>query len=82
MTEAQTRASVREILLAGWPGRFDDAGLDDDVMLGEDGLGLDSIDVVEFLLGCEEALGGPGTQELLLGGPISLRTVVAHFSAA
>jgi len=76
-----TAAAVREVLLSHWPGRFEPERLGDDVSLGEDGLGLDSIEIVELLLACEEELGGPVTEDLLKEGTIDIGKVVAHFSA-
>jgi acyl carrier protein len=76
-----TAAVVREILLSQWPGRFDPEHLGDNVSLGEDGLGLDSIEIVELLLACEEQLEGPVTEELLEEGAIDIGKLVAHFAA-
>jgi acyl carrier protein len=76
-----TAEAVREILLSQWPGRFEPGQLRDDVSLGEDGLGLDSIEIVELLLACEEQLEGPVTEELLAEGAIDIGALVAHFSA-
>ena len=74
-----TTALAHEVLLARWPGRFDAVAPDDATSLGETGLGLDSIDVVEYLLACEDRFGGPTTEALLAAGPISFGHVVDHF---
>ena len=55
---------------------------DDATSLGETGLGLDSIDIVEYLLACEERFAGPTTDALLGAGPISFGHLVDHFWAA
>ena len=75
-----TAVLVREILLSRWPGRFDPEQLRDHISLGEDGLGLDSIEIVELLLTCEEELEGPVTEELLREGAIDIGTLITHFS--
>jgi acyl carrier protein len=80
---ARTAAVVRDLLTDSWPDRFPDGMLDDeDVLLGEGGLGLDSIDTVEFLLACEEELHGRSTVDLLAAGPLALRGVIDHFAPA
>ncbi|HEY4098730.1 MAG TPA: hypothetical protein VGM33_24620 [Baekduia sp.] len=78
----RTAALVHEVLLDRWPGRFGAAAPDDATSLGETGLGLDSIDVVEYLLACEERFAGPTTDALLAAGPISFGHLVDHFCAA
>jgi len=78
----RTTAVVHETLIGTWPLRFRDHPLPDDALLGSGGLGLDSIDTVEFLLACEERLGGRSTEELLSAGPLHLGDVVDHFSRA
>ena len=77
---ARTTAVVREILVGAWPLRFAEHPLPDDVLVGSGGLGLDSIDTVEFLLACEDRLGGRSTEELLAAGPLRLGAVIDHFA--
>jgi acyl carrier protein len=80
---SRTAAVVRAVLIESWPDRFPEGALvDEDVPLGEGGLELDSIDTVEFLLACEDELGGRFTGDLLAGGPLMLRGVVDHFARA
>lgn len=50
--------------------------------LGDEGLGLDSVDIVEFLLACEAAIGGRPTDELLDRGAIAVGAVIDHFAVA
>jgi hypothetical protein len=78
----RTAALAHEVLLERWPGRFDAMTLDDATSLGETGLGLDSIDVVEYLFACEERFAGPTTEALLAAGPISFGHIVDHFCDA
>ncbi|MEA2442973.1 MAG: hypothetical protein QOJ12_265 [Thermoleophilales bacterium] len=80
---AQTAAIVYEILATRWPGRFRDDQLTDQVPLGAEGLGLDSIEIVEFLLECEERLGGGnGADDLLEAGPISIGDLIGRLANA
>lgn len=68
-------------MLGLWPGRYDEGDLGDEVSLGEGGLELDSIDIVELLLACEAVIGGPSTDALLELGPIEIGVIVDHFAA-
>ncbi len=76
-------AAVRAVILDRWPGRFTDDALEEHLSLGDEGLGLDSIDIVEVLFACEEQLAGNRSAEELLaiGAPITLGGVIDHFSA-
>jgi len=78
----RTTATVHRLLHEHWPDRFGGVELGDALSLGERGLGLDSIDIVEFLLVCEEQLEGRSTEELLTAGPITLGRVIDHFAVA
>jgi len=73
-------AAVRDALIALWPARFGDVAIDEPVSLGDAGLGLDSVDIVEFLLECEDRLGGPSTEGLLAEGPVTVGRVIDHFA--
>jgi acyl carrier protein len=77
-----TVAVVREMVLTRWPGRFAPEMLGDDVPLGEDGLGLDSIELVELALACEERGTGEVDEELLRRQPLTIRHLAAHFGGA
>lgn len=76
---AQIAASIREILLTSWPHRFARDELHDDVSLGEEGLGLDSVEIVEVLLACEESCGVRATEQLFVVVPLTIERVVDHF---
>jgi acyl carrier protein len=78
---AATAATVRKILVSAWPQRFDPAHLDDEVSLGKEGLGLDSVEVVELLLLCEQESGLPLGEELFAVTPLTIRRVADHFAA-
>ena len=72
-----------DVLATGWPGRFNGSRPAEDVSLGDRGLGFDSIEIVEFLLDCEERVGtGPSADALLEAGPISIGRVIDHFTRA
>jgi acyl carrier protein len=74
-------AAVRELILARWPGRFTLEQLGDDVSLGEQGLGLDSIEIVELLLDCDDRFGSTThAEELLEAGPISVGRLIEQLS--
>ncbi|HYC59816.1 MAG TPA: phosphopantetheine-binding protein [Thermoanaerobaculia bacterium] len=60
---------------AARPLSFDE--LSNDVTLGSDGLGLDSIAIAEVLLDCQQKFGVSVTG-LLEGEPLTLRRLVAH----
>jgi acyl carrier protein len=77
-----TAAAVRGLILTRWPGRFGRDRLADDVSLGGDGLGLDSIEIVELLLDCEEQLGSDAgeTETLLESGPVTIGRLIDHLT--
>jgi acyl carrier protein len=63
---AQIAAALYAELASRWPGRFDGVELADDVSLGSDGLGLDSIEIVELMLDLQDGLDGYGDPTALL----------------
>jgi acyl carrier protein len=78
-----TAAMVREIILTRWPGRFAPELLGENVPLGDDGLDLDSIEVVEVVVACEDLLGVEALDEQLVRQePLTISGMVAHFNAA
>lgn len=50
-----------------------DGVADDDDLTGADGVGFDSVRVVELLLGCEERFGVDLPAEELLSTPLTIR---------
>lgn len=58
-----------------------DGALPGDVVLGADGLGLDSIAIAEVLLECEHRFG-VSTLALLEGEPLTLTRLVTHLIAS
>ena len=76
---AQTVIAVRQIITERWPQRFEPDHLDEDCVLGADGLGLDSIEIAEVVLACED-LGSPrASAELFEAGPLTIGKVAEHF---
>lgn len=76
----QTVASVREVIQGAWPHRFADGELRDDVSLGEEGLGLDSVEVVEVVTACEDRFGRAATPALFETIPLTIDLVADHFA--
>jgi hypothetical protein len=81
---SETASVVHDALAALWPGRFDGGRLGEHVSLGEAGLGLDSIEIVELLLACEERVGLPAgrAEALLEAGPVDVGRLIDHLAAA
>ena len=81
-SRTQVAATVYDSLNTLWPGRFDRGTLADDVSLGSDGIGLDSIEIVELLLECEDRLGNGSRAEELLeeAGPVRIGTLIDHLA--
>jgi acyl carrier protein len=74
---ADALAVVREMVTSRWPGRFHGDQLADHVSLGDGGLGLDSIEIVELLLDCEERFGtAADAEELLEAGPVTVGRLI------
>jgi acyl carrier protein len=74
---------VYDVLATRWPGRFGDEQFADRVSLGSEGLGLDSIEIVELVLECEERFGRAGVaEELLEAGPVTLGRLIEHLAQA
>ena len=79
-TRAETAATVRELLLNHLESPRTADELPDELALGDDGLGLDSIAVVEVLLECEERWDISPTA-LIEGPPLRIGDVVDFFAA-
>ena len=74
---------VQEVLDSLWPKRFGDARLDEFQPLGEGGLGLDSIEIVELVLECQGRAGIEGNRadELLERGPLTIGALIDHLGS-
>jgi acyl carrier protein len=70
---------IRRLLLRHLPPVWSESDLADHLPLGADGLGLDSVGLVEFLLDCEKEWGLPFPAELLGQEGLSVGRVIAHF---
>jgi acyl carrier protein len=77
---AEIHEAIRDILLSSWPHRFVPEQLSDETSLGQDGLGLDSIEIVEVLLACEERCGTGLTDALFATPPLTIRHVAEHLA--
>ena len=73
---------IRQTIVAAWPQRFAGEQLDAGTPLGEQGLGLDSVEIVEVLLACEERLGVAAAEALFEQDKLTISWVAAHFAAA
>ena len=72
-----TALVVYKTLATLWPRRFRDDQLAAPVSLGSEGLGLDSIEIVELLFECEEAIGTRiDIDALLEAGPMTLGDLI------
>jgi acyl carrier protein len=67
---------VRRVIAARAPLRWRGLPLPDELPLGGDGLGLDSVSMVELLLECEEALGFSVPDAIFDEGPLSVGRLV------
>lgn len=79
---SEIAGAIREILLDAWPYRFRPAQLLDDASLGEEGLGLDSIEVVEVVLACEQRCGVELSDAVFRARSLTIGRLVEHLAAA
>ncbi len=77
----QIAITVRELILTSWPQRFTREQLHDSASLGEGGLGLDSIELAELILGCEERCDGRASEALFTARRLTIGLIADHFSA-
>ena len=78
MTEsAEPREQVRRLLRRHAPAATTDMPLADDLALAEDGLGLDSVGLVELLLACEDVFGAGFAATVLADAPLTVGKLVA-----
>lgn len=77
---AATDQTVLGILGGMRPDCVSPAGMSDDTQLGSGGLGLDSIEIAELLLACEERYG-VAVGDLLDDAALTFGRVVRHFGA-
>jgi hypothetical protein len=78
-------ALVDDVMDSLWPGRFSHAGrLPEDEPLGDGGLGLDSIEIVELVLACLSRAGLPGSRAdaFLEAGPLTIAGLIDHLGDA
>ena len=80
-----TLSEVRALLLKHLPRGTDSATLVEDLRLGSEGAGLDSIAMVELLLDCEQRFTVAISEQILADGHLTLgglvQTVREHLAA-
>ncbi len=76
--KCESADSLREILRRRVPRAAELRDLPDELELGEGGLGLDSIGLVELLLACGEHFGLPPPLSLLDGPPLTVGLLAEH----
>jgi acyl carrier protein len=76
---AQTVLAVRQIIMARWPHRFAPDELQEQSLLGDKGLGLDSIELAEVVLACEDLGCQRASAELFATEPLTIGRVAEHF---
>jgi acyl carrier protein len=79
---AQTVIAVRRIITERWPQRFAAEQLDEDRGLGAGGLGLDSIEIAELVLACEDVGGPEASPELFDADPLTIGKVAEYFCSS
>jgi acyl carrier protein len=77
VNEAMAADTVRNVILSTWPRRFTREQLGDDQALGAEGLGLDSVEVAELIIACEQACGRSDTGELMTSARLTIGSVIA-----
>jgi acyl carrier protein len=75
-----TRDAIADDVRAMVLARSTPADLSDHLPLGADGVGLDSIALVELLLECETRFGVSASE--LLGEPLSIGRLIEHLEQA
>jgi acyl carrier protein len=71
--------TIRTVITTTWPHRFDPSELCDEVSLGEGGLGLDSVEIVEVILACEEECGRSATEGPFAVLPLTIKRIADFF---
>lgn len=79
MSESRIAGATAALIERRWPNRFEAAQLEPDADLGSEGLGLDSVEIAELLLTCEEETGVPLSESLLSEGELTIDRVDGHF---
>lgn len=69
---------IGSIILTIWPGRFEAGSLQPEVILGEGGLGLDSVEIAELLIACEDQLGARIEEDLLEFQPLTISALAVR----
>ena len=75
---SDVREQLHRLLRRHAPAATAGTLLDDDLALAEDGLGLDSVGLVELLLACEDLFGAGFAAKLLAETPLTVGKLVAQ----
>lgn len=78
---AGVTATVIELILQVKPGRELPDLTAGDTRLDSEGLDLDSVEIVEIVVGCEERYGRSAA-DLIEGSPVTFGEVVDYFATA
>ena len=78
--EVAATVSISEIIVGLWPSRFAPDALRGDVAVGEQGLGLDSLEVVELIFACEDRWRKRASEALLTASPLTIERLADEFS--
>ena len=68
---------LRDVLATTWPSRFEASTVEVGVPLGAEGLGLDSVELAEYVVACEERLGARLPMSLLEDDSLTIGDVAA-----
>lgn len=75
----RTSDRVRGVIMRTWPVRFEMDDLADEIALGDEGLGLDSVEIAELLLSCEDESGRSMPDGLLADGALTIARIAGCF---
>lgn len=70
---------LRHVILTRWPDRFSESELQEDTELGAEGLGLDSVEIAELIVTCEDRSGSPLPETLFTEGRLTVGRVSRCF---
>ncbi len=73
-------AAIRGVIETSWPDRLAGTELRDDLPIGEGGLGLDSVEIVELLFACEDQYGFRARDDLFNVVPLTIDQLAEHYA--
>ena len=75
----QTSWAIRDLIARRWPERFQPDQIDECASLGSEGLGLDSVEIVEVITACEELTGRQASADLFAVVPLTVKRMSEFF---